>query len=554
MNISLCKFFINQQINLIQNLRHLSSAINNQLAEPQFGLLFDIDGVLTRGRKLLPYTRDAFRNLVKANGEFRIPTLFVTNAGNELRLSKAAKLTQILGISILPEQVILSHSPLKLFSEFHTKHCLISGQGPIAEIAKNLGFTKVTTIEQLSDAFPNLDMVDHKKRRGFHSPFRDYFLPIEAVVLFGEPVKWEACLQLIIDVLMTNGNPSSPIVRAPVSHLPILASNADLLWMAEAALPRFGHGSFLHCLENLYEKISGHQLQYTTIVGKPSEVTFYHAEYLISRHAHELGLKQPIKRLYVVGDNPDTDVYGANVYNRYLQRRSLSRVNQIVSQTTIGTLTSSGKNISGKNLWSSSNSAEPAADNIEQYYTAESLESILVCTGVFNRETYDETLGKNHGHRDMFIDAELRKPKHTCEHVLDAVKLIFDIEQFPQKHRGYPHDENPWSIENNMNLVRSSLITLQTHMKAERIVSALVLRHYSEWWLGVASDECRDHCTYADPVNSTRVNRDYGFCGPCPPDKLSSSAWQLIDLAAHISPERPFLINIGATSTVGGGQ
>lgn len=63
--------------------------------------------------------------------------------------------------------MILSHSPLKLFTEFHKKHCLISGQGPIAEIAKNLGFTKVTTIEQLSDAFPNLDMVDHRKRRGF---------------------------------------------------------------------------------------------------------------------------------------------------------------------------------------------------------------------------------------------------------------------------------------------------------------------------------------------------------------------------------------------------
>jgi len=56
---------------------------------------------------------------------------------------------------------------LKIFTEFHKKHCLITGQGPIADIAKNLGFTKVTTIEQLSDAFPNLDMVDHKKRRGF---------------------------------------------------------------------------------------------------------------------------------------------------------------------------------------------------------------------------------------------------------------------------------------------------------------------------------------------------------------------------------------------------
>ncbi|CAF4390562.1 unnamed protein product, partial [Adineta steineri] len=114
----------------------------------------------------------------KPTGEFRIPTIFVTNASNELHTSKAAKLTQILEIPILPEQVIVAHSPLKMYTEFHKKHCLISGQGPIADIAKNLGFTKVTTIEQLCDAFPNLDMIDHRKRRGFHSPFRDYFLPI----------------------------------------------------------------------------------------------------------------------------------------------------------------------------------------------------------------------------------------------------------------------------------------------------------------------------------------------------------------------------------------
>jgi ribonucleotide monophosphatase NagD (HAD superfamily) len=70
-------------------------------------------------------------------------------------------------VKVSPEQVIMSHSPLKMYTEFHKKHCLISGQGPIADIAKNLGFTKVTTIDQLCDAFPNLDMIDHKKRRGF---------------------------------------------------------------------------------------------------------------------------------------------------------------------------------------------------------------------------------------------------------------------------------------------------------------------------------------------------------------------------------------------------
>ncbi|CAF4131263.1 unnamed protein product, partial [Adineta steineri] len=66
----------------------------------------------------------------------------------------------------------------------------------------------------------------------------------------------------------------------------------------------------------------------------------------------------------------------------------------------------------------------------QHYYSAESLESILVCTGVYNRETYDETSGENHGHRDMILDFKLRKAKYICEHVLDAIQLIFNIEQF----------------------------------------------------------------------------------------------------------------------------
>ena len=53
---------------------------------------------------------------------------------------------------------------------------------------------------------------------------------------------------------------------------PILACNMDLQWMAEAVMPRFGHGAFLVSLENLYKKITGRDLIYTALVGKPSEV------------------------------------------------------------------------------------------------------------------------------------------------------------------------------------------------------------------------------------------------------------------------------------------
>ena len=59
----------------------------------------------------------------------------------------------------------MSHSPLKCFRQFLDKHVLVSGQGPVKDIAKYLGFTKVTTIDTLREAFPRLDMVDHKRRK-----------------------------------------------------------------------------------------------------------------------------------------------------------------------------------------------------------------------------------------------------------------------------------------------------------------------------------------------------------------------------------------------------
>lgn len=36
---------------------------------------------------------------------------------------------------VSPEQVILSHSPLRLFSQFHQKCMLVAGQGPVEENA-----------------------------------------------------------------------------------------------------------------------------------------------------------------------------------------------------------------------------------------------------------------------------------------------------------------------------------------------------------------------------------------------------------------------------------
>ena len=44
-------------------------------------------------------------------------------------------------------QVVMSHSPLKMFRDYHKKHVLVIGQGPVDYIARSLGFSKVIKIE-----------------------------------------------------------------------------------------------------------------------------------------------------------------------------------------------------------------------------------------------------------------------------------------------------------------------------------------------------------------------------------------------------------------------
>ena len=127
-----------------------------------------------------------------------------------------------------------------------------------------LGFKKFTTIEKLVEIFPEFDYVDHERRKlefdeDQIKKLQREFEPIEAIVLLGEPVKWERALQLILDLLMTNGdlrndlNDPEKFSKVPYPHLPIIACNKDITFKGKASLPRFGHGAFLVCLEKLYK-------------------------------------------------------------------------------------------------------------------------------------------------------------------------------------------------------------------------------------------------------------------------------------------------------------
>ncbi|XP_062472585.1 haloacid dehalogenase-like hydrolase domain-containing 5 isoform X2 [Pezoporus occidentalis] len=257
---------------------------------------------------------------------------------------------------------------------------------------------------------------------GLQPPPTTGFPTIEGVILFGEPVRWETSLQLITDVLLSNGNPDSELQDIPYPHLPVLACNMDLLWMAEAKMPRIGHGTFLLCLENIYKKVTGRELKYEALIGKPSTVTYRYAAYLIQEQAEKQGWNVPIRRLYAVGDNPMSDVYGANLYNNYLKSAHQNLVQAGVKRSL---QTASPQTEDHLRLRKDCNNS------------VESCESILVCTGVYRHSADVPTKTKEctmesvfHGHRDFCFDPSLVEASHIVQDVNDAVQLAFKKENW----------------------------------------------------------------------------------------------------------------------------
>lgn len=230
-----------------------------------------------------------------------MPTVFVTNSGNALPRQRAADLSKWIGFEVKESQVVMAHTPLKLFQQYHNKQMLISGQGPIKEIAKELGFQKTVTIEEVVKNFPSLDYINVEKRNPICGPVDPKFPIIEGIVLFNEPISWETPLQLIVDILMTNGMPSGLLDEIAYPHIPVLACNMDLLWVSEAPIPRYGHGAFLLCLESLYKKVTGKDLLYSALVGKPSEITYYHANSVLHEHARSIGIDHNVDTIYAIG-------------------------------------------------------------------------------------------------------------------------------------------------------------------------------------------------------------------------------------------------------------
>ncbi|KAL1892864.1 hypothetical protein Sste5346_006757 [Sporothrix stenoceras] len=178
------------------------------------------------------------------------------------------------------------------------------------------------------------------------------YLRIAAAFVFNDPRDWALDIQLLTDVLQARHGFLGTFDPASLSEkgLPaeeqgtrLFFSNADLLWATTYHLPRFGQGAFAAAVAGVWQQLASPKQApllspengRATLLGKPHAATYRFAERTLLRYrtslleAHGGGNKAgskasskasseadgPLKTVYMVGDNPESDIAGANQFS-----------------------------------------------------------------------------------------------------------------------------------------------------------------------------------------------------------------------------------------------
>jgi ribonucleotide monophosphatase NagD (HAD superfamily) len=122
-----------------------------------------------------------------------------------------------------------------------------------------------------------------------------------------------------------------PLGSGHSQSVPVYACNPDFLFAGAYPVPRFAAGSFTTCLRHLFHLLTGSELVVKEY-GKPLKVTYDYALQTLNlwratagagagagtgagaaevTAAAVAGLR-PLRRVFMVGDNPKADIRGAN--------------------------------------------------------------------------------------------------------------------------------------------------------------------------------------------------------------------------------------------------
>lgn len=256
----------------------------------------DIDGVLLRGGKVIHGAKEAVHKLAAA----KIPFIFVSNGGGVLEEVKAEQLSAKLSMHIRKEQILLCHSPFAGLARKHGHETvLVLGKDSCLGVARSYGFQHL--LRPIDYFHHNHHILPTRSPDSAHCSSSS--MPaIGAAMIFHDPVDWSLDMQLLSDLLV-RGSPAKQTI-------PLYASNLDLVYNNEHPLPRYTQGAFLTAFAALFQQYHHIPLSIEKY-GKPYRIQYEYAERMLRLEAERMHGCLP-SQYYGIGDNPHSDIQGAN--------------------------------------------------------------------------------------------------------------------------------------------------------------------------------------------------------------------------------------------------
>ncbi|KAF8482499.1 HAD hydrolase [Russula ochroleuca] len=299
-----------------------SGTLANRSRVPPIGFAFDIDGVLLHGASVLPEARRALSILEGDNPLNRkIPYILMTNGGGASEKDRSKRLTEQLGFEITTSNFMQSHTILKSSThKYANKPVLIlGGKGDVLrKVAESYGLRQVYTTLDVKAWNPNVwpfhDLTSEERTSA--KPIDFSTTPISAVFVFHDPRNWALDIQVMIDVILSRGiiDRSRPVGDA--TSVELIFCNPDLLWRSEFPRPRLGQGAFREAFQAVFKALTGAPYPHVQY-GKPTKATYDFAEKMLRARMKELHGASVVgpdiqPQFYMVGDNPESDIAGAN--------------------------------------------------------------------------------------------------------------------------------------------------------------------------------------------------------------------------------------------------
>ncbi|KAF2006946.1 phosphatidyl synthase-like protein [Amniculicola lignicola CBS 123094] len=289
-------------------------------AAKNMAFVFDIDGVLVHGDRLIPEGQQVLE-ILNGNNELgiKIPHIFLTNGSGKLEGPRCEQLSKILRSPISTDQFIQSHTPMRALAEHYSTVLVVGGEGyKCREVAEEYGFKDIIVPNDIVAWDPTIApyRVFTDEERATSRP-RDFSqVNIEAIMVFSDSRDYATDMQIVMDLLRSKNGQLHTVADDPVSErIPIYFSQGDLLCPTEHPIPRMSQGAFRIGLEAMYKALTGIDLE-RIVYGKPEPATYQFADEVIRSWMEQIHNDETLpENIYMIGDNPASDIVGGNNYN-----------------------------------------------------------------------------------------------------------------------------------------------------------------------------------------------------------------------------------------------